>query len=145
MTEIALVISVFGLALDHHGEAVVEAELVHIGDIALFLQGLGHAAEAELEHAVDIGLCEHTERACPKCETGLPVRSGNAFRCRDCGASIEACPACDGWLDMRMGRFGRFLGCSNYPACDYTRNLRQSRTGAGQPPDRSGTGQRRRR
>ena len=90
-------------------------------------------------------LCEHTERACPKCGTGLPVRSGNAFRCRDCGASIEACPACDGWLDTRMGRFGRFLGCSNYPACDYTRNLRQSRTGAGQPPDRSGTGQRRRR
>ena len=90
-------------------------------------------------------LCEHTERACPKCGTGLPVRSGNTFGCRDCGASIEACPVYDGWLDTRMGRFGRFLGCSNYPACDYTRNLRQSRTGAGQPPDRSGTGQRRRR
>ncbi len=58
MTEIALVVSVFGLALDDHGEAVVEAELVHIGDVALFLQGLGHAGEAELEHAVDIGLAQ---------------------------------------------------------------------------------------
>ena len=28
--------------------------------------------------------CEHTERPCPKCGTGLPVRSGDGFRCRDC-------------------------------------------------------------
>ncbi len=77
-------------------------------------------------------LCEHTKHPCPKCGTGLPVRSGNTLRCRDCGGAIEACPACDGWLETRMGRFGRFLGCSSYPACDYTRNLRQSRTGPGQ-------------
>ena len=48
MAEIALVIAVLGLALDHQGEAVVEAELVDVGDVALLLQGLGHAAEAEL-------------------------------------------------------------------------------------------------
>ena len=78
-------------------------------------------------------LCEHTEHSCPKCGTGLPVRSGDIFRCRDCGEAIEACPACGGWLETRMGRFGRFLGCSSYPACDYTRNLRH------------GPGQRRRR
>ena len=41
--------------------------------------------------------CEHTGRPCPKCETGLPVRSGSAFRCRDCGGSIEGCPSCGGW------------------------------------------------
>ncbi len=69
--------------------------------------------------------CEHTGRPCPKCGTGLPVRAGSAFRCRDCGASIEGCPNCGGWLETRMGRFGRFLGCSNYPECDYTRNLRR--------------------
>ena len=72
--------------------------------------------------------CEHTERPCPKCGTGLPVRSGSAFRCRDCGGSIEACPDCEGWLETRMGRFGRFLGCSNYPACEYTRKLQRRRT-----------------
>ncbi len=68
-------------------------------------------------------LCEHTARACPRCGNGLPVRSGEVYRCRDCGGSIEACPVCDGWLNARMGRFGRFLGCSNFPDCDYTRNL----------------------
>ena len=67
--------------------------------------------------------CGHTVRPCPKCGTGLPVRSGDAFHCRGCGGSIEGCPQCDGWLETRMGRFGRFLGCSNYPDCDYTRNL----------------------
>ena len=67
--------------------------------------------------------CGYTGRPCPKCGTGLPVRTGDAFRCRDCGASIESCPECGGWLDTRTGRFGRFLGCSNYPDCGYTRSL----------------------
>ena len=49
-------IAVLGLALEHHGEAVVEAELLDIGDVALLLEDLGHAGEAELEHAFDIGL-----------------------------------------------------------------------------------------
>ena len=26
-----------------------------------------------------------------------------------------------------MGKFGRLLGCSNYTACDYTRNLQRAR------------------
>ena len=69
--------------------------------------------------------CEHTGRPCPKCGTGLPVRSGDGFRCRDCGGSIESCPSCGGWLETRMGKFGRFLGCSNYPDCDFTRNLQR--------------------
>ena len=88
--------------------------------------------------------CEHRERPCPKCGTGLPVRSGGAFRCRDCGGSIESCPSCGGWLEMKMGKFGRFLGCSNYPACGYTRNLRRAPSGPGKPPKGSGTGRRRR-
>jgi len=69
-------------------------------------------------------LCEHTERACPLCTTGLPLRSGERYLCRDCGGMIDCCPDCDGWLGTRMGRYGRFLGCSNYPDCNYTRNLR---------------------
>ena len=72
-------------------------------------------------------LCEHTARACPRCGTGLPVRSGDVWRCRDCNAAIEACPVCDGWLETRMGKYGRFLGCSNFPDCRYTRNPRKSK------------------
>ena len=35
----------------------------------------------------------------------------------------EACPKCGGQLSIRLGRHGRFIGCTNYPECDYTRNL----------------------
>ena len=89
--------------------------------------------------------CEHTGRPCPKCGTGLPVRSGGAFRCRDCGGSIEGCPSCGGWLETRMGRFGRFLGCSNFPDCDYTRNLRQPSAESKRPSGTPRAGQRKRR
>ena len=90
-------------------------------------------------------LCEHTARACPRCGNGLPVRSDAAYRCRDCGGAIEACPVCDGWLNTRMGRYGRFLGCSNFPDCDYTQNLRKQRTGLGTKSDNAKFPRRRRR
>ena len=87
--------------------------------------------------------CEHTQRPCPACGTGLLARADDAFRCRDCGQSIAKCPECDGWLETRTGKFGRFLGCANYPACGYTRNTgrkrKQGRTAAGT----AGSGQRR--
>ncbi|TVQ84049.1 MAG: type I DNA topoisomerase [Chromatiaceae bacterium] len=35
----------------------------------------------------------------------------------------EACPKCGGQLAKRLGRNGLFIGCTNYPACDYTRDL----------------------
>jgi DNA topoisomerase-1 len=35
----------------------------------------------------------------------------------------EQCPQCGSQLSIRLGRNGRFVGCTNYPACDYTRNL----------------------
>jgi len=76
-------------------------------------------------------LCEHIARPCTRCGRGIPLRSGENFRCRDCGGTIEACPACDGWLDVRMGRQGRFLGCSNWPDCGETRDLPLPRTTTG--------------
>jgi DNA topoisomerase-1 len=34
------------------------------------------------------------------------------------------CPKCkDGELSLKLGSFGAFLGCSNYPECDYNRAL----------------------
>ena len=35
----------------------------------------------------------------------------------------EACPKCGSQLSIRLGRHGRFVGCTNYPECDYTRDL----------------------
>ena len=68
--------------------------------------------------------CEHTRRACPICREGFLVKEHEKFECRDCGQSIEACPECDGWLETKMGKYGRFLGCSSFPACSYTRKIR---------------------
>ena len=38
-------------------------------------------------------------------------------------AMEEACPQCGKPLSIRLGRHGRFVGCNNYPECDYTRDL----------------------
>lgn len=37
----------------------------------------------------------------------------------------EKCPKCQGELMIRLGRTGRFIGCNNYPECDYTRSLNE--------------------
>lgn len=35
----------------------------------------------------------------------------------------EACPDCGNELVIRQGRFGKFISCSNYPECKYTRKI----------------------
>ncbi|MDE0534630.1 MAG: topoisomerase DNA-binding C4 zinc finger domain-containing protein [Albidovulum sp.] len=67
-------------------------------------------------------------------------RKNDQWAGRDCGGSIESCPYCGGWLDMKMGKFGRFLGCSNFPDCRYTRKRQRPRNGPGKPPKGPGTG-----
>lgn len=38
----------------------------------------------------------------------------------------EACPKCSKPLSVRLGRRGRFIGCTTYPECDYTRSLAEN-------------------
>ncbi len=46
------------------------------------------------------------------------------FPARDDGSDPRVCAACgNGRLGLKLGRFGSFIGCSNYPACQYTRRL----------------------
>ncbi|MBI3771870.1 MAG: type I DNA topoisomerase [Gammaproteobacteria bacterium] len=35
----------------------------------------------------------------------------------------EACPKCGKPLSIRLGRRGRFVGCTGFPECDYTRSM----------------------
>ena len=35
----------------------------------------------------------------------------------------EKCPQCGKQLSIRLGKRGRFIGCTGYPDCDYTRSL----------------------
>lgn len=45
----------------------------------------------------------------------------------------ELCPKCGGQLSKRLGRNGLFIGCTNYPECDYTRDLNADKTEAEAP------------
>ena len=49
----------------------------------------------------------------------------------------EKCPKCGGQLAIRLGRNGRFIGCTHYPECDYTRNLDDDGS-AGVEPEKVG-------
>jgi len=40
-------------------------------------------------------------------------------------AMDEKCPKCGKPLSTRLGKRGRFIGCTGYPECDYTRNLNE--------------------
>ena len=39
----------------------------------------------------------------------------------------EACPDCGGDLVIKQGRFGKFIGCTNYPTCRHTGRCGQAR------------------
>ena len=46
------------------------------------------------------------------------------FPAREDGADPRVCPACgNGRLGLKLGRYGSFIGCSNYPECQFTRRL----------------------
>ncbi|MCJ8322374.1 MAG: type I DNA topoisomerase [Rhizobiales bacterium] len=45
---------------------------------------------------------------------------------REDGTHPRACTKCDdGQLSLKVGRYGAFIGCSNYPDCNFTRQLGQ--------------------
>ncbi|TCT39109.1 DNA topoisomerase I [Martelella mediterranea] len=46
------------------------------------------------------------------------------FPKREDGGDPRQCQACGtGRLSLKLGRYGAFVGCSNYPECNYTRQL----------------------
>ncbi len=47
-----------------------------------------------------------------------------AFPDRGDGTDPRSCPKCGaGELSLKLGKFGAFVGCSNYPDCNFTRQL----------------------
>ncbi|MEE2692811.1 MAG: type I DNA topoisomerase [Pseudomonadota bacterium] len=59
------------------------------------------------------------------------------FPPKEDGSDPRLCPNCgDGQLSLKTGKFGAFIGCSNYPDCNYTRQLSAS------PDDENGGGDR---
>ena len=53
------------------------------------------------------------------------------FPARTDGAPRRQCPQCGtGELSLKTGRFGAFIGCSNYPECNFTRQMSPGAAGA---------------
>jgi DNA topoisomerase-1 len=47
------------------------------------------------------------------------------------GVDPRQCPQCgNGQLSLKLGKFGAFIGCSNYPECNYTRQMTPGAEGA---------------
>jgi DNA topoisomerase-1 len=47
------------------------------------------------------------------------------------GGDARQCPNCaTGKLSLKLGRFGAFIGCSNYPECNFTRQMTPGAEGA---------------
>ncbi|SHM04236.1 type I DNA topoisomerase [Roseibium suaedae] len=59
------------------------------------------------------------------------------FPAKEDGSDPRACPSCsNGQLSLKVSRFGAFIGCNNYPECNYTRQLAKSGDGEdGTTPD----------
>jgi DNA topoisomerase I len=45
----------------------------------------------------------------------------------------ENCPTCGKPLSIRLGRHSRFIGCTGYPECSYTRSMDEDKDSAAQP------------
>lgn len=45
------------------------------------------------------------------------------FRLRDIIFNYGKCPECRHYLVKRNGKYGKFIGCSNYPNCTYTEDF----------------------
>jgi DNA helicase-4 len=73
--------------------------------------------------------CSYRPRKCPRCGIGILVPDSTHYVCTDdkCTFQAKRCPRCeDGFLVERRG-YSAFLGCINYPECDYTEPLYQKR------------------
>jgi DNA topoisomerase-1 len=52
------------------------------------------------------------------------------------GKDPHVCPRCEkGQLSLKLSKFGAFIGCSEYPTCNYTRPLTSSEEGEDTPSD----------
>jgi len=61
----------------------------------------------------------------PKCKYGRPLEEQKANskkqKAIDQSQLKEKCPECGGELVLKEGKFGKFIACSNYPKCKFTK------------------------
>jgi len=72
--------------------------------------------------------CDYKTKTCPKCLDGFIYRAQDkkrAYQCSNekCDFKPLVCPRCKGGYLIIRKKYTKFLGCSNYPDCNYTRPL----------------------
>lgn len=77
--------------------------------------------------------CKYTENIhyCPKCNSEVfKNKEKGTANCsnENCDFEAELCVKCSGYMIERNGRYGEFLGCENYPNCDYTKKINSNTT-----------------
>jgi len=77
--------------------------------------------------------CKYTENIhyCPKCNSEvLKNKEQQIANCsnENCDFEAELCIQCSGCMIERNGRYGEFLGCENYPNCEYTKKINKDHT-----------------
>lgn len=51
------------------------------------------------------------------------IKSVNKDKDKIVASEEKKCPQCGGKLVEKTGKYGKFMGCSNYPKCKYTENI----------------------
>lgn len=68
---------------------------------------------------INLGICSECQKNNPEAKIVImpePVKKAKI--------EVNKCPDCGGDLKEKVGRFGRFVSCSNYPNCRYTRSIK---------------------
>lgn len=116
-----------GYDVEVHGEQP-ERNVPCPGCIHGRLQRRGSARDRGIFYGCSLWpYCEFRQPGCPHCRTGLQAKVDGNYRCLDCRKGVDGCPTCFGWLQEKRGKYGRFIGCSNWPDCRYTRNVQEKR------------------
>jgi len=74
-------------------------------------------AKLEVDHIIHVSkvgkaVMSNLHALCDRCNKGKSNKIGD-----------NGCPLCGGTLVERNGKYGKFLGCSNYLKCGYTKKL----------------------
>ncbi|SME91794.1 type I DNA topoisomerase [Pseudogulbenkiania subflava] len=165
----------FGQYVDYNFTAKLEDQLDEIANgrrewvpvMETFWKGLAkQLSEKEGLSRAEV-TTESLDEACPKCSKPLQIKFGKRGRfiactgypecdyTRDIGETAESaaaaaeeptviegrtCPECGGALHIKKGRYGKFIGCANYPKCKHIEPLEKPRdTGVTCPECKTGS------
>ncbi len=138
----------FTASLEDTLDAIARGEKEWIPVLEAFWQPFVEQIQTTDEHVQRKDVTTETlDEQCPKCQKPLSIRLGKRGRFIGCTGYPECdytqdlsggpetekkgpeivegrtCPSCNHELHIKTGRYGRFIGCSNYPACKHMEPL----------------------